>query len=254
MFLNLIIKGLIEVQEFSLLSFQAVLNLFRRPKYIRETFEQMDLIGVGSLTIIVLTGFFTGAVLALQTAKSLSSFGAVGLTGQLVAMSLVRELGPVLTALMLAGRVGSGIASELGSMVVTDQINAMRALGADPSKKLVTPRMMATVSMCPLLTAICNFFGLIGGWLVSLYELKLRTSLYWSVAFNSLSYNDLIGGLCKPLIFGFIVAMVGCHRGLRTRGGTQGVGQSTTRAVVAASIMVIIADFFLNKLILEMLG
>jgi phospholipid/cholesterol/gamma-HCH transport system permease protein len=252
MLLGLIIKILVEIQEFTLLAVRAFLNLFRRPRYIRETFEQMDLIGVGSLTIIVLTGFFTGGVLALQAAKTLRSFGAVGLTGQLVSISLVRELGPVLTALMLAGRIGSGIASELGSMVVTDQINAMRALGTDPLKKLVTPRMMATVSMCPLLTAVCDFFGLVGGWLVSLYELKLRSSLFWSVAFDALDYNDLVGGLGKPVVFGFIVAMVGCHHGLRTWGGTQGVGRATTKSVVAASILVIVSDFFLNKLIIEL--
>ncbi|MBS1242150.1 MAG: conserved hypothetical integral rane protein [Gemmatimonadetes bacterium] len=250
MFMSMLIAFIVEVQEFSLLAGKAIMNLFRRPRYIRETLEQMDLLGVGSLPIILLTGFFTGAVLALQTASSLRSFGAVGLTGQLVSVSLVRELGPVLSALMLAGRVGSGIASELGSMMVTDQINAMRALGTDPIKKLVTPRMMATVSLGPLLTAVCDFFGLVGGWLVSMYELKLRSSLYWSVAFDGLNYNDLIGGLTKPLVFGFIVALVGCHQGLRTWGGTQGVGKSTTRSVVIASLMVIISDFFLNKLIL----
>lgn len=245
-------RSLVRVQEFSLLCARSVLNLFRRPRYLRETLEQMDIIGVGSLTIIILTGFFTGAVLALQAAKSLRSFGAVGMTGQLVSMSLVRELGPVLTALMIAGRIGSGIASELGSMVVTDQINAMRALGTDPSKKLVTPRMVATIFTCPLLTAICDIFGLIGGWLVSMYELKLRSSLYWSVAFSSLNFNDLIGGFAKPLVFGFLVAMVGCYHGLKTWGGTQGVGRATTTSVVSASIMVIISDFFLNKIIIEL--
>jgi len=252
MLLDVIVQSLIVIQEFTSLCIKAIGNLFRRPRYIRDTFEQMDIIGVGSLTIILLTGFFTGAVLALQTSASLRSFGAVGLTGQLVAISLVRELGPVLTALMLAGRVGSGIASELGSMAVTDQINAMRALGTDPTKKLVTPRMMAAVTMCPLLTAVCDFFGLIGGWLVSMYELKLRSSLYWSVAFDSLSYDDLMGGLTKPLVFGFIIAMVGCYHGLSTWGGTQGVGKSTTQAVVTASIMIIVSDFFLNKLIIEL--
>lgn len=250
--LSTIIQSLITVHDFSVMSLNAIANLFRKPKYIRDTFEQMDIIGVGSLTIITLTGFFTGAVLALQAAKSLSSFGAVGLAGQLVAVSLVRELGPVLTALMLAGRIGSGIASELGSMVVTDQINAIRALGTDPSKKLVTPRMMAAVSMTPLLTAVCDFFGLIGGWLVALFELHLRSSLYWSVAFDSLTYDDLVGGLCKPLVFGFIVAMVGCYQGLHTWGGTQGVGKSTTKAVVVASIMVVVSDFFLNKIIIDL--
>lgn len=241
-----------QIHHFSVLSGKAIGNIFRSPRYIRETTEQVDVIGIGSIVIIVFTGFFTGAVLALQAAQSLRSFGAVGLTGQLVSISLVRELGPVLTALMLAGRIGAGIASELGSMVVTDQINAMRALGTDPVKKLVTPRMVACVVACPLLTAVCDFFGLIGGWLVSLYELKLRTSQYWSVAFNSLRFDDLLGGFTKPLVFGFIVAMVGCYHGLRTTGGTQGVGRSTTRAVVAASILVIASDFFLNKLIIEL--
>ncbi len=250
--MKLIAIGLRRVGEFGLLSGKAIGNLFLSPRYIRETTEQMDIIGIGSIVIIIFTGFFTGAVLALQSAQSLRSFGAVGLTGQLVAISLVRELGPVLTALMLAGRIGAGIASELGSMVVTDQINAMRALGTDPIKKLVTPRMVAAIVACPLLTAICDFFGLIGGWLVALYELKLRTSQYWSIAFNSLRLNDLVGGFSKPLIFGFIVAMVGCYHGLTTSGGTQGVGRSTTKAVVAASILVIASDFFLNKLIIEL--
>lgn len=248
----MIFRLLVHVQGFSVLSGKAIGNLFRRPHYIRETMEQMDVIGVGSVVIIVFTGFFTGAVLALQAAESLRSFGAVGLTGQLVAISLVRELGPVLTALMLAGRIGAGIASELGSMVVTDQINAMRALGTDPTKKLVSPRMVAAVFVTPLLTAMCDFFGLIGGWLVALYELRLRSSVYWSRAFDSLNYDDLIGGLTKPLVFGFIVAMVGCYHGLKTTGGTQGVGRSTTTSVVAASILVIASDFFLNKLIIEL--
>ncbi len=252
-FTNFFFNVFLTVQEFSVLSFKSLTNLFKKPRYIKETFEQVDIIGVGSLTIIVLTGFFTGGVLALQSSHTLKSFGAVGLTGQLVSLSLVRELGPVLTALMLSGRIGSGIASELGSMVVTDQINAMKALGVDPSKKLVTPRVIATITVTPLLTAVCDFFGLVGGWLVALFQLKLRTSLFWSVAFHSLSYNDLVGGIVKPFFFGYIVATVGCFYGLSTWGGTKGVGKSTTRAVVVASIFVIAADFFLNKLLIELI-
>lgn len=241
-----------EVQEFTVLSVRAFANIFRRPRYYYDTFQQMDLIGVGSLTIILLAGFFTGAVLALQSASSLKAFGAVNLTGQLVSLSLVKELGPVLTALMLAGRVGSGIASELGSMVVTEQVSAMRALGTDPTKKLVTPRMVATTTMTPLLTVMGDFFGLAGGWIVSFYVLNLNTSLYWSTALRSLDYNHALEGLLKPIVFGFIVGMVGCYFGLRTTGGTQGVGRSTTQAVVTASIMVIVADFFLTKLVLQL--
>ena len=211
----------------------------------------MDAIGTGSVLIVILTGFFTGGVLALQSAKSLKSFGAVNLTGQLVALSLVRELGPVLTALMVAGRVGAGIASQLGSMVVTEQIDAMRALGTDPTKKLVAPRMIATTTMLPLLTVVADAFGLVGGWIVSLYTLRLNTSLYWNTGLRALSYTDALEGLIKPVVFGFIIGMIGCYCGLNTTGGTRGVGQSTTQAVVTASILVIIADFFVSKVILE---
>lgn len=250
--MTLVYQAVFEVQEFTLLSLRAVTNLFRKPRYLQDTFQQMDLIGVGSLTIIVLTGFFTGAVLALQSASSLKAFGAVNLTGQLVALSLIKELGPVLTALMIAGRIGSGIASELGSMIVTEQISAMRALGTDPTKKLVTPRMVACTTMAPLLTVIADLCGLVGGWIVSLYALRLNTALYWTTALRSLNYNNALEGLVKPVVFGFIVGMVGCYFGLRTTGGTQGVGRSTTRAVVTASIMVIVCDFFLTKIILEL--
>jgi phospholipid/cholesterol/gamma-HCH transport system permease protein len=249
--MNLLFQALNEVQEFTLLSYRAITGMFRKPRYFDDILVQMEIIGTGSVLIIMLTGFFTGGVMALQSAKSLKAFGAVNLTGQLVALSLVRELGPVLTALMVAGRVGSGIASQLGSMVVTQQIDAMRALGTDPTKKLVSPRMIATTMMVPLLTVVGDLFGLVGGWLVSLYTLRLNSSLYWNTALRSLSYNDILEGLSKPLAFGFLIGMVGCYCGLRTTGGTSGVGRSTTQAVVSASILVIIADFFISKLILE---
>jgi phospholipid/cholesterol/gamma-HCH transport system permease protein len=250
--MNPIYRALFEIQAFTLLSVKAIANIFRRPRYIQDTFQQMDSIGVSSLSIIILTGFFTGGVLALQSSKSLQSFGAVNLTGQLVALSLIRELGPVLTALMIAGRVGSGIASELGSMVVTEQIDALRALGTDPTKKLVSPRMIACTTMVPLLTVMADLFGLIGGWIVSFYTLRLNTNLYWSSALRSIEYIDALEGLVKPIVFGFIVGMIGCYFGLRTTGGTRGVGQSTTQAVVFASIIVIVSDFFLSKIILEL--
>ncbi|MGH9340150.1 MAG: MlaE family ABC transporter permease [Acidobacteriota bacterium] len=250
--MNFLYAAIYEVQEFTLLSTRAVLNVFRRPRYIQDTLIQMDVIGVGSTSIIILTGFFTGGVLALQSAKSLQAFGAVNLTGQLVALSLVRELGPVLTALMIAGRIGSGIASQLGSMLVTEQIDAMRALGTDPIKKLVTPRIIACTTMVPLLTVIADLFGLVGGWIVALFTLRLNTSLYWNTALRALTYNDALEGLVKPIVFGFIVGAVGCYFGLRTRGGTRGVGRSTTSAVVTASIMVIVADFFVTRLIQEL--
>ncbi len=242
------------VQNFTLLCIQAIANLFSPPRYVRDTFVQMDLIGVGSLTIVMLTGFFTGGVLALQSSSSLKAFGAVNMTGQLVSLSLIKELGPTITALMVAGRVGSGIASQLGSMLVTEQIDAMRALGTDPIRKLVTPRMVACTTMVPLLTIVADLFGLVGGWLVSFYTLRLNTSLYWSEAIQALEYSHALEGLVKPVVFGFIVGMVGCFFGLNTRGGTRGVGLATTRAVVTASIMVIVADFFISKIILELVN
>ena len=239
-----------EVQDVSLLAAKAFASMFRRPHYVRDILLQMEIIGVGSLAVVMLTGFFTGAVLTLHTSKTLSTFGAVGFTGALVAVSLVRELGPVLASLMVAGRVGSGIASELGSMLVTEQINAMRALGTDPIKKLVVPRLLATVSMLPIITVVTDAMGVIGGLFTSIFLLRISANLYLNRAWDSLSYMDLFGGLLKPLVFGAVIAIVSCHCGLRTYGGTQGVGRSTTQAVVASSILIIIVDLFLTRIIL----
>jgi phospholipid/cholesterol/gamma-HCH transport system permease protein len=239
-----------EVQDVSLLAAKAFGSIFRRPHYVRDILIQMELIGVGSLAVVMLTGFFTGAVLTLQTSKTLSTFGAVGYTGALVAVSLVRELGPVLASLMVAGRVGSGIASELGSMLVTEQINAMRALGTDPIKKLVVPRVLATISMLPVITIVADAMGILGGLFTSVFVLNITPNLYLNRAWDSLRYMDLFGGLLKPLVFGATLAIVSCHCGLRTYGGTQGVGRSTTQAVVASSILIIVSDLFLTRIIL----
>ena len=241
------------VQQFIQLGARSILNLFHKPMYLRETFEQMDIIGVGSVVITMLTGFFTGAVLALQTSKSLSSFGAIAYTGQLVSVSLVRELGPVLTAVVVAGRIGSGIASELGSMVVSEQIHAMRALGTDPTKKLVTPRVFAAITMVPVLTIFCDIVGVMGGFFVAFFFLGINPALYLTSTYDQLSYSDLIQGLVKPPIFGFIIALVGCYSGLTTYGGTQGVGRSTTQSVVASMILIFVMDFFITRLLLALL-
>src|SRR5499433_4349816 len=179
-----------EVQDLSFLTGKAFASMFHRPFYVRDILLQMDLIGVGSLTVVMLTGFFTGAVLTLQTSKELSRFGAVGFTGGLVSVSLVRELGPVLAALMVAGRVGSGMASELGSMLVTEQINAMRALGTDPIKKLVVPRLLATTSMLPVATVMADAMGIIGGLFTSVFVLRISANLYLARAWHGLSYMD----------------------------------------------------------------
>ena len=245
-----LVKSILEIQSYTFLSSRAIANLFTRPVYVKEMILQMDRIGVSSSTIIILTGFFTGAVLAIQSESALRRYGAVSITGQLVSLTLIRELGPVLAALMVAGRIGSGIASELGSMAVSEQINAMRALGTDPTRKLVTPRMFATVTTLPLLTVLCNAVGMGGGWLIARYKLLISSSQYWSDAMNALEFSDVFGTLIKPIVFGFIISMTGCYIGLRTYGGTEGVGRSTTQAVVSSSIMIIAADFFLNNLII----
>jgi phospholipid/cholesterol/gamma-HCH transport system permease protein len=239
-----------EVQDVSVLAVKSAASLFRRPFYVRDILIQMETVGVGSLAVCLLTGFFTGAVLTLQSSKTLSTFGAVGFTGSLVAISLVRELGPVLSSLMVAGRVGSGIASEIGSMVVTEQVNAMRALGTDPIKKLVVPRLLATLSMLPVVTIVTDALGVLGGLFTSVFVLRISANLYLSRAWDALTYMDLFGGLLKPLVFGATIAIVSCHCGLRTYGGTQGVGRSTTQAVVASSILIIIFNLFLTRLIL----
>jgi phospholipid/cholesterol/gamma-HCH transport system permease protein len=247
-------SNVLAVQEYSILSLRAIRSLFSQPRYLGDMMQQMDVIGVGSLPIVLLTGFFTGAVLALQTANSLARFGALSFTGQIVSMSMVRELGPVLTSLMVAGRNSSGMASELGSMQVTEQIDAMRALGTDPIRKLVTPRLTATIFMLFFLTVLSDLVGLAGGSAIAVFLLRLDLNQYWTSAWQTLRYSDVFMGLLKPVLFGFIIATVGCYYGLSARGGTQGVGRATTQAVVAASVLILAVDFFATRLLMVLLG
>jgi phospholipid/cholesterol/gamma-HCH transport system permease protein len=242
--------GLLAVQDYSVLAWKAVADIFSPPFYFRDLLDQMDVIGVGSLPIIVLTGFFIGAILVLQTAAQFARFGTTALTGDAVSLALIKELGPTITALLVAGRSASGIASELGSMVVTEQVDAMRAMGTDPGRKLVTPRVVATVLVLPLLVGVADFVGLIGAYFVAHMTLGLSGPEFWNHAINAPGTNDLIQGLSKPLVFGFIIATVGCFKGLKVRGGTQGVGRATTSAVVIASVSILVTGFFLDKLLL----
>ncbi len=236
------------VQDFFFLTGRAFRNIFRKPHYGDDIIMQMDMIGVGSLTIVAMTGFFSGAVMALQMSRALAQYGQVGKTGTLVSLTLVRELGPVLTAIMVAGRNASGIASELGSMKVTEQIDAMRALGTDPTQKLVTPRLIATAVMLPLLTVIADFVGMFGGFIIADLFLGLSPRQYWTTVWQALVWNDVSQGLLKPLVFAIVISMVGCFYGLRTSGGTQGVGRSTTQAVVAADVLIFILDLLITKI------
>jgi len=245
------LKGIVQiVQDYTVLSLEAIAGVFRKPLYLDDAMYQMDVIGIGSLPIVLLTGFFIGAVMVLQTSAQFSRFGETALVGDVVAISIVRELGPSITSLLVAGRNSSGIASELGSMLVTEQVDAMRAMGTDPIKKLVTPRVLATTLMLPLLTAISDFVGLVGGYLISHFQLRLNPVQYWSRAIHALEFGDLVQGLVKPLIFGFILSTVGCYYGLNARGGTRGVGRATTQAVVTASVLILVSNFFLTRLLL----
>ncbi|HST24120.1 MAG TPA: ABC transporter permease [Blastocatellia bacterium] len=249
--MNPFLQAVYEIQESALMTGRSFRRALSKPYYFREIITQMDVIGVGSLTIILLTGLFTGGVLALQTSSTLKTFGATGVTGQLVMTSMVREMGPVLASLMLAGRVGSAIAAELGSMVVSEQVDAMRALGTDPIKKLIWPRVFALMVMTPALTIAADMVGAVGGWLVSSALMNVASSVYISSAKSALTYNDIIGGLIKPTVFGLVIAIVSCRAGLRTYGGTVGVGRSTTQAVVLSDILILASDFFLARIILE---
>ncbi len=242
------------VQDYAILSASAIANLFSRRLYWADIVMQADTIGVGSLPIVVLTGFFTGGVLALQSASTLAQFGATAITGQLVSFSMIKELGPVLTSLMVSGRNASGMASELGSMVVTEQIDAMRALGTDPLKKLITPRVVATIFMLFFLTIVSDAVGIAGGGAVSTLMLGQDGSQYFHTAYQSLVFADIMQGLVKPIFFGFIIATIGCYYGMNTRGGTQGVGRSTTQAVVVSSVLIIAVDFVISRFMIGIFG
>jgi phospholipid/cholesterol/gamma-HCH transport system permease protein len=254
-------RGVYSLQEFFTLAGKALGFIFVKPFYASDTIQQMNAIGVGSLGIVLLTGFFTGMVLALQMSVQLEAFGQQALIGRVIAGSMIRELGPVLAGLMVAGRVGSGIAAQLGSMRVTEQIDALNTLGTDPIKKLVTPRVLAALIMLPILTIINDFVGILGGNIIAKFIMGLPTALYWNTVFEQMLSggftfrfipNDLIQGLVKPFVFGGIIAVTGCYYGLKTTGGTEGVGLATTRTVVTASVLILVIDYFLTQVMLTM--
>jgi phospholipid/cholesterol/gamma-HCH transport system permease protein len=246
-------KALLEVQDYLKLLGQIARGLTTRPIYFRDIVEHFESIGLGSLTVVLLTGTFTGMVLALQSGITLDQFGARSMVGRLVSASMVKELGPVLTALMVTGRVGSGIAAELGSMMVTDQISALRALGTDPVRKLVVPRVLAGIIMVPVLTIVADAVGMVGAWLITTTQLKVAGSVFWNSVVLGLYIQDVWMGLIKPFFLGFALVTIACHVGLRTKGGTQGVGRATTNAVVAGSVAVLIMDFLVTKLLISLM-
>jgi phospholipid/cholesterol/gamma-HCH transport system permease protein len=250
--LDLLKSPIFAFQEFVFLSGRAFRNIFRTPHYGEDIIIQADVIGFGSLPIVTLTGFFTGAVMGLQMSRALNQYGATGQIGAIVAITLVRELGPVLSSITVAGRNASGIASEIGSMKVTEQVDAMRALGTDPTQKLVTPRLIATAATLPMLTVIADFVGLVGCYIVASLLLNQTYSQFWNNAWRALEWNDLAQGLLKPLIFAIVVALVGCFYGIRTTGGTQGVGRATTQAVVASIVWIFILNLLITRIFVNL--
>ncbi len=231
----------------------ATFRAARRPRFPwLETLRQIEAIGVKSSTIVLITALFTGMVLALQTGIALERFGAKLYVGSVVGLSLARELGPVLTALMVGGRVGAGITAEIGAMQVTEQIDALRSMGADPIQKLVLPRVLAASLSLPLLTILADVLGVLGGMVIAVNQFGIGAHFYLSTITSTVTMEDMLSGVSKTVVFGWIIAMVGCHTALATTGGTVGVGRATTRAVVVASITVLISDFFLTKAFLAL--
>lgn len=222
-----------------------------RPRFPwRDSLAQLEQVAVRSVPIVSVTALFTGMVLALQTAFALARFGAKPYVGSIVGLAIVRELGPVLAALMVGGRVGAGIASTLGSMTVTEQVDAIRAMGADPVQKLVLPRVLAATLALPLLTVSAIVLGILGGMVVADVQYAIQPRFYLQTVTTAVTVTDFFAGVVKTFVFGWIIAMVGCYVGLSTTGGTEGVGRATTRCVVIASIAVLVSDFFLTKLLM----
>ena len=223
--------------------------LFSRRYYVTETFEQMYLIGVGSLYLIVLTGIFAGQGFALAFANELMDFGAKNYLGRIMSIAMIRELGPVLTGLMFAARVAAGITAEIGTMKSSQQIDAMVAFGIDPMKKIVIPRLLALVVMLPALTVLCDVIAIVGGWVIAVFIAHVTSTMYWASVRERLVFGNLFIGLLKPFVFSFIIAFVSCYWGFTSRGGTKGVGRATTNSVVMASIMILVVNFLITKLV-----
>jgi phospholipid/cholesterol/gamma-HCH transport system permease protein len=247
---NRVERALFYVGEITDLASQTIRQIFRGPLEKSLLIAQFDQVGVRSISIVAITSLFIGMVLALQTAYSLEEFGGKLFIGKVVSLSLIRELAPVLMSLMVGGRVGAGITAELGTMKVTEQIDALRALATNPVRKLVVPRVLATTLMFPLLTIVSNAVGIFGGLLIAVGNLHLTANFYLRSVIETVKYNDLASGIAKTFFFGFGIGLIACFNGLRTTGGADGVGRSTTMTVVTGAITVLIMDFFLTKLFL----
>lgn len=233
--------------------FRMLRAVFRLPFYATETKEQLYLLGVKSLFLVILTGVFAGMGFSLAFAQELSEFGAKNYLGRIMSISIVRELGPVLTGLMVAARVSAGITAEIGSMKASDQLDAMIAFGIDPMQKIVVPRLIALVIMLPALTVVMDVIAIFGGWAVATLAENVSSSLYWASVRERLTFGNMFIGLLKPFCFSFIIATVSCYKGFTSEGGTKGVGRATTESVVLSSIMILVVNFFLAKIVFQLI-
>jgi len=243
-----------DLQDFYLLSIQGMVALGKRPFYYKDLIEQMDYAGAGSFSIVLVVSLFLGMALSLQLSAELSRMGLKMYTGSIVGISIIREMGPVVTALIFAGRVGSGMASELGSMVLGHQVDTLRVFGVNPVKKLVAPRFLSSIIMLPILTIIGDAVSILGGYFIAVYVSHQSGTVYWSSIREVFDFENVFSGAVKPFIFGYIIASVSCYMGLSTKGGAIGLRRTTTKSVVASFILIIIADFVLTRILLFVLG
>lgn len=250
---KILIRFFQELQNYFALAGHTIVRLFRRPFYYREFAVQFDKLGFSSLFICILTGLFSGMVMALQSLIQLKPFAATSYVGGMVAVTMIKELGPVLSSLMVAGRVGSAITAELGTMVVTEQVDAMRVEGTDIIQRLVAPRLKAMLLAMPLLTVVTDAVSLLGGYIMSA-SYSINPTMYISGLPQFMVFQDLIEGLIKPVFFGLIITMTGCYVGLNTRGGAEGVGAAAKQAVVMSSVMILVSDFFISKFFVAFRG
>jgi phospholipid/cholesterol/gamma-HCH transport system permease protein len=238
-----------ESQNLFLFSLRMIRGVFGRPLYVMEIREQMYLIGIGSLYLVVLTGIFAGQGFALAFSVELADFGAKNYLGRIMAISIVRELGPVLTGLMIAARVAAGITAEIGAMRSSNQIDAMIAFGIDPIKKVAVPRLISLLVMVPALTVICDAIAIFGGYMIAIFIAHVTSTMYWSAVRERLIFGNIFIGLFKPVIYSLVIAFVSCYKGFQSEGGTKGVGRATTESVVLSSITILVANFFITKVV-----
>lgn len=247
-------KFVYEAQGLTAFAGQVFAKVFAPPFYWRDMYEQIHFLGIGSVYLCVFTGVFAGQAIALQFSKELADFGAKDYMGRIITLANVRALGPVLTGLMVAARVSSGIAAEIGAMRASNQIDALISFGTDPIKKLAVPRLLALFIMMPILTILTDAISILGGWIVSHYIVHVSDALFWTNVRQKLLFANMLVGLTKPFVFGIIIAIVGCYKGFTSEGGTQGVGQATREAVVISSISILVAEFMMTKGLFSLLG